>query len=76
MCLRESWKRETDVRWQLITFSLASCLAKEPLMPFYHASTRETPSKEEEAVLCFVDLEKALDTKRGGEMGFEKAGCG
>ena len=40
-------------------------------------STRETPSKEEEAVLCFVDLEKAFEIpKRGGEMGFEEAGCG
>ena len=30
----------------------------------------------EKHVLCFVDLEKAFDPKRGGEMGFEEAGLG
>ena len=43
---------EKRIRCQLITCSLASCLAREPLMPF-SSFNRETPSKEEEAVLWF-----------------------
>ena len=44
-CLRERWKRGSDVRWQLITCSLASCLAGEPRIPFsscdkYNRSTK------------------------------------
>ena len=40
-------------------------------------STRETPSKEEEDVLCFCGFREEFDKspKRGGEMGFEEAGC-
>ena len=33
MCFRECWKRESDVRCQLITCSLASCLARELRIP-------------------------------------------
>ena len=46
---------------------------------FHHVtSTRETPSKEKEAVLCFCGSKKTFDRvpKRGGEMGFAEAGCG
>ena len=32
--LRECWKKGSDVRCHLITYSLASCLEREPLMPF------------------------------------------
>ena len=46
-------------------------------MPFHHAtSTRETPSKEEEAVLCFCGSRRHLSPKRGGEMGFAEVGYG
>ena len=45
---------EKCVRCQLITCSLASCLEREPLMPFSSCNKyKRTPSKEEEAVLCF-----------------------
>ena len=35
-------------------------------------------AKKKKLYYAFVDLEKAFDRvpKRGGEMGFEKAGCG
>ena len=38
-------------------------------------STRETLSKEEEAVLCFCGFREG-SSRRGGEMGFEEPGCG
>ena len=45
---------EKRVRCQLITCSLASC-------HFHHAtSTRETPSKEKEAVLCFCGSREGI----------------
>ena len=59
--MRECWKRGSDVRCQLITCSLASCLEREPPMPFSsYDSTRETPSKEEDAVLCFCGYREGI----------------
>ena len=44
-----------------IACSLATCMEREPLMPFHHVtSTRETPNKEEKAVLCFCGSREGI----------------
>ena len=44
-----------------MTCSLASCLAREPLMLFYHAtSSGESLIKEEEAALCLCGFGEGI----------------
>ena len=54
---------EKRVRCQLITCSLASCLEREPLMPFSscHKYKRNTKQKKKKLYYAFVDLEKKFD---------------
>ena len=52
---------EKRVGYQLITCSLASCLEREPLMPVSSCDKYiRTPSKEEEAVLCFCGYREGI----------------
>ena len=50
------------VRCQLITCSLASCLEREPLMPFSSCDNykRNTKERRREAVLCFCGLREGI----------------
>ena len=47
---------EKLVRCQLITCSLASCLAREPLMPFSSCDKKNTMQKKKKLYYAFVDL--------------------
>ena len=54
---------EKRIRCQVSIYNmhLASCLEKDHTCHFHHAtSTRETPSKEEEAVLCFCGSREGI----------------
>ena len=64
---------------QLITCSLASCLVREPLMLFLSCDKfKRHQARNKKRHYVFADLEKAFDKspEKGGEMGFEEAGCG
>ena len=55
---------EKRIRCQLITWNLASCLAREPLMPFSscHKYKRNTKQRRSyKLYYAFVNFEKAFD---------------
>ena len=58
-----------------MTSGLASCLEREPLVPFLSCDKykKEKHLKDRKRYYAFVDL---LSPRRGGEMGFAEAGCG
>ena len=52
---------EKKIRCQLITCSLASCLASEPMMPFSSCDKYKRNTKKNKQYYAFVDLEKEFD---------------
>ena len=63
---------------QLMTYILVHACQGNHICHFHHAtSTRETPSIEEEAVLCFCGFGEGISQSPEGsdEMGFEEAVC-
>ena len=53
--LKSIWKRESNVRCQLMTYSLASCLASEPLKLFLSCDKFKRDTKQE-GVLWFCEF--------------------
>ena len=67
--------RQQHVRGQLIAFSLASCLEREPLMPFSSCTKYKRNTKQRRRRCCtiyaFMDLEKAFDRVQGMHLSFK-----
>ena len=59
--MRECWERGSNVRCQLITCSMASCLEREPLMPFSSCDKYKRNTKQRgRTVLCFSGFREGI----------------